>query len=123
MPYRLSLTVFDGVISKSDTVVITVIDSITFLVLKPVAGDRIVIGDSVVIRWQIVVPFSQTMIDLSVNKGKSWDVMTVPSILHDTQWVWHVDRTLKPYDSCLIQIRDYNNANRVAVSGYFALKK
>jgi hypothetical protein len=119
--YQLSLTVSDGVISKSDAIVFTVIDSVPFKVLKPVAGDRIVIGDSVTIRWQIVTPLTQTMIDLSVDKGKSWTILSTPSVLNDTMWVWHVDAGLQPHDSCLIKIRDYNNFANFALSGNFSL--
>jgi hypothetical protein len=119
--YHISLTASDGVISKSAVIVYTVIDSIDFAVLKPVAGDRIVIGDSVTIRWQIVTPLTQTMIDLSIDKGKSWIILTNPSVLGDTQWVWHVDAGLAPRDSCLIKVRDYNNSAHFALSDYFAL--
>jgi hypothetical protein len=121
--YHLSLTVSDGVISKSATVIYTVIDSITFAVRNPVAGDRIVIGDSTTIRWQIVTPMTQTMIDLSLDKGITWTILTNPSVLSDTVWVWHVDPNLAPAESCLVKIRDYNNSTNIAVSGYFSLVK
>jgi hypothetical protein len=119
--YQLSLTVSDGVISKSDAVVFTVIDSVPFKALKPVAGDRIVIGNSFTIQWRIVTPLTQTMIDLSVDKGKSWTILSNPSVLNDTMWVWRVDVGLQPHDSCLIKIRDYNNFANFALSGYFSL--
>jgi hypothetical protein len=119
--YQISLTVSDGVITKSDVAVYTVIDSIPFLVLKPAAGDRIVIGDSVTIQWQIVTPLSQTMIDLSTDKGKTWTILTDPSVLNKTQWGWHVDPGMQPCDSCLVKIRDYNNSSNYVKSGYFSL--
>lgn len=119
--YQISLTVSDGSKEKSDTVTYTVLDSTIFMVLKPAAGDRVVIGDSVTIKWQIVTPLPQTMIDLSVDKGKTWSVLSIPSVLIDTQWVWHVDPNLQPCDSCLVKVRDYNNSSHFVKSGYFSL--
>ena len=119
--YRFSLTVSDGVISKSDTLVYTVIDSIVFKVLKPASGDRVIIGDSMLVTWQIVTPLPQTMIDLSIDHGKTWDVLSFPSVLNDTQWVWHVDPSLLPNDSCLVKVRDYQNSSHFVISGYFSL--
>jgi hypothetical protein len=119
--YQLSLTVSDGTISKSDIVIYSVLDSIPFMVLEPAAGDRIVIGDSVLITWQIVTPFTQTMIDLSIDKGKTWIILTDLSVQNDTKWVWHVDRNLAPCDSCMVKIRDYNNSSIIAKSQYFSL--
>ena len=119
--YRFSLTVSDGVISKSDTLVYTVIDSIVFKVLKPASGDRVIIGDSMLVIWQIVTPLPQTMIDLSIDHGKTWDVLSFPSVLNDTQWVWHVDPSLLPNDSCLVKVRDYQNSSHFVISGYFSL--
>ena len=119
--YRLSLTVSDRVITKSDTVVYTVIDSISFAVLRPGAGDRVVIGDSVLVKWQIVTPLPQTMIDLSIDHGKTWNVLSIPSVLNDTQWVWRMDPSLLPNDSCLVKVRDYQNSSHFVISGYFSL--
>jgi hypothetical protein len=119
--YKISLTVSDRVISKSDTVVYTVIDSISFAVLRPAAGDRVVIGDSMLVTWQIVTPLPQTMIDLSIDHGKTWIVLSFPSLINKTQWVWHVDPSLLPNDSCLVKVRDYQNSSHFAISGYFSL--
>ena len=119
--YKISFTVSDRVITKSDTVTYTVLDSIIFMVLKPIEGDRVVIGDSVTIKWQIVTPLPQTMVDLSIDNGKTWSVLSVPSVLNDTQWVWHVDPALQPCDGCLVKVRDYMNSSHFALSGYFSL--
>lgn len=119
--YTITLTGSDRVITKSDTVVYMVLDSISFKVLKPAEGDRIVIGDSVRITWQIVTPLPQTLIDVSIDKGKTWIVLTNPSLLLDTQWTWHVRPTLQACDSCLVKVRDYNNSSNFAKSGYFSL--
>ena|GEM_PF-3453588 len=119
--YQISLTVSDGSKTKSDTVAYTVLDSISFAVLRPAAGDRVVIGDSVTVKWQIVTPLPQTMVDLSTDQGKTWSVLSIPSILIDTQWVWHVDPSLLPNDSCLVRVRDYQNPSHFVISGYFSL--
>ena len=52
----LGCILIDPVTSLNDTVT----------VLKPAAGDRIVLGDSVTITWRIVTPLTQTMIDISI---------------------------------------------------------
>ena len=119
--YQISLTVSDGSKTKSDTVAYTVLDSLIFMVLKPAANDRVVIGDSILITWQIVTPLPQTMVDLSIDKGKTWTILSDPSVLNNTQWVWHVDPALQPIDSCLVKVRDYNNSSHFAISKYFSL--
>jgi hypothetical protein len=119
--YQISLTVSDGVIAESDTAVYTVTDSIPFTVLRPAAGDRVTIGDSVLIEWQIVTPLTQTEIDLSTDQGITWTTLTVPSLQDTTRWMWHVDSNLQPSDSILVKVRDYNNSSHFAESGYFSL--
>jgi hypothetical protein len=105
-----------------DTVHLTILDSLPFKVLSPAAGDRVTIGDSTYIRWQIVTP-TKMIIFLTCDKGKSYTALTTLALgLYDTTWLWHIDPALTPNDSCRIRVADYFNRQEIYTeSDYFSL--
>ncbi len=120
--YRLRLEGKLGNVTKYDTVVVTVNDSIPFKVLKPTEGEKLLIGGKYTIRWQIDPPQTSVVVALSIDGGASFPeslVITPERITADTLR-WTIPSTLKPNDECQIMVRFYIG-NKKAYSGIFSL--
>jgi hypothetical protein len=120
--FSFAFTASAGTEKSSDTVYLTITDSLPFKVLAPGLNERITIGSSYLIRWQIVTP-TKMIIFLTCDKGKTYTPLTELALgLYDTTWQWEVDPTLTPSDGCKIRVADYFNRSEIYTeSEYFSL--
>jgi hypothetical protein len=120
--FSFAFTASAGAEKSSDTVHLTITDSLPFKVLAPGLNDRITIGVSYLIRWQIVTP-TKMIIFLTTDKGKTYAPLTELALdLYAISWQWEVDPTLTPGDSCKIRVADYFNRSEIYTeSEYFSL--
>jgi hypothetical protein len=111
--FSFVFTVSAGAEKSSDTVHLTITDSLPFKVVTPGLNERVTIGSSYLIRWQIVTP-TKMIIFLTCDKGKTYTPLTELALgLYDTTWQWEVDPALTPSDSCKIRVADYFNRSDI----------
>jgi hypothetical protein len=120
--FSFAFTAFAGAEKSSDTVHLTITDSLPFKVIAPGLNELVTIGGSYLIRWQIVTP-TKMIIFLTCDKGKTYTALTDLALgLYDTSWQWEVDPTLTPSDGCKIRVADYFNRSEIYTeSEYFSL--
>jgi hypothetical protein len=119
--YTFELTADDGEFITADTIIVTVIDEIPFVVLSPEAGENIRFGDTVIISWQIDPPAS-VAIDISAD-GVFFDFLGGPIGAEDSTWQWIVSDTFAITDSCYIKVINYAERDEFALAGPFSLVK
>lgn len=120
--YTFKLTADDGQFKVSDTVKITVIDSLPFLVINPKAGAQIKIGDTCTITWQYEPLSAGLQVFLSINNGKDFFEIGDARIKANT-WIWQVSDTLPVSSQCRIKITKYSLPSRNTISETFSLIK
>jgi hypothetical protein len=120
--FSFAFTASAGTEKSSDTVHLTITDSLPFKVLSPGLNELVTIGSSYLIHWQIVTP-TKMIIFLTCDKGKTYTALTELALgLYDTTWQWQVDPTLTPSDGCKIRVADYFNRSEIYTeSEYFSL--
>jgi hypothetical protein len=120
--FSFMLKVSTGTCHATDTVHLTITDSIPFKILSPGPNERVTIGGSCLIRWQVVTP-TKMIIFLTCDKGKTYTSLTTLALnLNDTSWLWQVDPSLPPADSCKVRVADYFNRSFYTESEkYFSL--
>lgn len=120
--FSFVFTVSAGTRKASDTVRLTISDSLPFKVLAPGPKERVAIGSNFLIRWQNVTP-TKMIIFLTCDKGKTYTTLTPLALgLYDSTWLWPVDSSLIPGDSCRIRVADYfNRSETYTESEYFSL--
>ena len=117
--YVFSLCVTDDGMTTCDTMTCTVLDSIPFVVHTPQGNDLVKIGSAFNLYWS-VYPAGPVTIALSTDGGMTFDFLTQGQI-NDTFWVWQVDETLKPSQSCFIRIARYSDFTEHTISSMFSL--
>jgi hypothetical protein len=121
--YAFTLRALAGNLTVSDTVAYTVLDTLPFIVLKPLAGERIRIGDVYRIAWQCDPPF-QTYLQISLDAGRTFRFLgeSWQGGVNDNTWYdWQTGSIVQASDSCIISVGEYNNRSRRTYSGMFSL--
>ncbi len=83
--YNFQLKASDGTLFSVDTVKITVHTTVPFKINKPADGERIEIGKSYTIHWQMDIP-AGCEVEYSLTGGKSWSRITKTSVLDSVVW-------------------------------------
>lgn len=119
--YRLIATL--GTESTKDSVIVTILDSIPFIVLTPSAGQKVVKGKPFTITWQIdpdePQPQMKIYFSTAPNLGKTWTPLIEAQT--KTPWVWNVPADLVSSDSCMLKVQKYFKNSRFTISERFAI--
>jgi WD40 repeat protein len=79
---------------------IPVHDRPTLNVVYPNGGEKLVVGDTVIIRWSGILPEDPVNIYYSIDSGVSW--ISVADSVTDLQYKWIVPNTLS--NNCLMKV-------------------
>jgi hypothetical protein len=88
-------------------------------ILSPTAVKEWIVGRKYFILWKWTGDFANTVIDYSYNGGVDWVNIASPT-QNDGEYEWTIPNT--PSTQCLVRIRNFENANVVAISDTFTLK-
>ena len=87
-------------------------------IISPTSIKEWIIGRKYFILWQYTGNFANAVIDYSYDGGATW-VSIVSPTANDGEYEWTVPNT--PSTQSLIRIRNYENANVVAISDTFTI--
>lgn len=121
--YRLQLKGSDGVLAAYDTIQIIVNDSIPFKVLFPKGGEKLLIGKTYNIRWQIDPPGTDVLVKLSIDGGATFpdELQIVANRITATNFSWKIPSTLQPTSDAVIMVQWYFSPAKAAYTGTFGL--
>jgi hypothetical protein len=88
-------------------------------ILSPTSVKEWIVGRKYYILWKWTGNFANAVIDYSYNGGVDWVNIASPT-QNDGEYEWTIPNA--PSTQCLIRVRNFENANVVAISDTFTIK-
>lgn len=109
--YSFVLSVVDqNGLKGSDTIQVTVIEQLPFIITSPTEGQQIEIGSTFTIKWQMD-PSEACRVYLSIDEGKSRRIIS--DAAKSDSMVWTVDEDLIPTNKAILYLDDYASGSKV----------
>lgn len=116
--YIFELSAFDGQLTSRDSVQITIVTNLPFIIIAPKNNQEIQIGKPFIIEWQRDPP-AGCEIFYTIDNGKTNIPLTTGSVEGPT-FIWNVPSTLQPGTSGKMTVRRYDQ-QQDRVEGTFVL--
>lgn len=91
---------------------------------NPLAGDTMVVGDTVLLVWSADSVLENPVLELTADLGENWTTISQGDIgMGDTTYVWPVSLP-PPHEAsanCQVRLSDYTMGTEIAVSGRFTI--